>query len=101
MKFGDRVVGWSPHDRERIWTEAKRAFRKYDRVGIGPVDTALWDLAVKLHNAPIHKLLGTYRERFTAYVSTYFATDEGGFESPVDYAEKCLEAGSPAFKLHT
>lgn len=102
--IGDLVVGRNPHERERIWTEAKRVLRKYDRAGIGPVDVALWDLAGKLHEAPIHKLLGTYRERFPAYVSTYFATDGGGFESPTDfadYAEECLEAGYPAFKLHT
>jgi L-alanine-DL-glutamate epimerase-like enolase superfamily enzyme len=102
--IGDLVVGRSPHARERIWTEAKRALRKYDRVGIGPIDAALWDLAGKLHDAPVHELLGTYQERFPAYVSTYFATEEGGFESPADYAdyaESCLEAGFPAFKLHT
>ena len=102
--IGDLVVGRSPHERERIWTEVKRTLRKYDRVGIGPVDAALWDLAGKLHDAPVHELLGTYRKRFPAYVSTYFATDGGGFESPADYAdyaEQCLEAGYPAFKLHT
>jgi hypothetical protein len=40
--------------------------------------------------------LGTYRKRFPAYVSTYFATEEGGFTTPedyADYAEECLNAG--------
>lgn len=102
--IGDQVIGRSPHERERIWTDAKQALRKYDGVGIGPLDTALWDIAGKLADSAVHELLGTYRERFPAYASTYFATAEGGFESPADYAdyaETCLEAGYPAFKLHT
>lgn len=102
--IGDLAIGRSPYERERIWTDAKRALRKYDRTGIGPLDVALWDLAGKLADSAIHELLGTYRERFPAYASTYFATEAGGFESPAhyaDYAEQCLEAGYPAFKLHT
>jgi L-alanine-DL-glutamate epimerase-like enolase superfamily enzyme len=102
--IGGQVIGRSPYERERIWADAKQTLRKYDGVGIGPLDTALWDLAGKLDDSAIHELLGTYRERFPAYASTYFATDEGGFESPADYAdyaEACLEAGYPAFKLHT
>lgn len=102
--IADILIGRNPHERERIWAEAKQALRKYDRVWVGPVDVALWDLIGKLHEIPIHRLLGTYRERFPAYISTYFATGEGGFESPADYAdyaEECLEEGYPAFKLHT
>jgi L-alanine-DL-glutamate epimerase-like enolase superfamily enzyme len=102
--IGDQVIGRSPYERERIWADARQTLRKYDRVGIGPLDTALWDLAGKLDDSAIHELLGTYRKRFPAYASTYFATDEGGFESPADYAdyaETCLDAGYPAFKLHT
>jgi len=102
--IGDQVIGRSPYERERIWADAKQTLRKYDRTGIGPLDTTLWDLAGKLDDSAVHELLGTYRERFPAYASTYFATDEGGFESPADYAdfaERCLDAGYPAFKLHT
>ena len=99
----DYLIGKNPFERERLWTELKRALRKYDRMGIGPVDVALWDVAGKHANQPIHELLGTYRRRLPAYASTYFGSENGGFESPddyADYAEACLEIGYPAFKTH-
>lgn len=102
--FADGLVGRNPLHRERIWNDAKQTLRKFDAIGLGPVDVALWDTAGKLYNAPIHELLGTYRKRFPAYASTYFATDDGGFKLPSDYAdfaEACLDEGYPAFKLHT
>jgi L-alanine-DL-glutamate epimerase-like enolase superfamily enzyme len=101
--FADYLVGKDPLARERHYSEIKRALRKYDRMGIGPVDIALWDFAGKLHDAPIHELLGTYRERLPAYASTYHGDDNGGLASPEDYAdfaEDCLDMGYPGFKIH-
>lgn len=69
--FADYLVGRDPLQREKHWAEIKRALRKYDRMGIGPVDIALWDFAGKYYDAPIHELLGTYRKRFPAYASTF------------------------------
>ena len=34
----DYLVGRNPLERERHWSELKRALRKYDRMGIGPLD---------------------------------------------------------------
>ena len=99
----DYLIGENPLDRGRHWGEMKRALRKHDRMGIGPVDIALWDLAGKHYNAPIHELLGTYRRTVPAYASTYHADANGGLDSPkayADFAEECLERGYPAFKLH-
>jgi L-alanine-DL-glutamate epimerase-like enolase superfamily enzyme len=101
--FADYLVGKNPLKRERHWSEIKRALRKYDRMGIGPVDIALWDFAGKYHGAPIHELLGTYRERLPAYASTYSADENGGLDSPeafADFAEECAEMGYPGFKIH-
>ena len=101
--FADYLVGKNPLRREKHWSEVKRALRKYDRMGIGPVDIALWDFAGKYHGAPIHELLGTYRERFPAYASTYHGDDNGGLDSPeafADFAEECLEMGYGGFKIH-
>ena len=98
------LCGENPLHRERHWSVLQRRLRQFDRVGVGPLDVALWDLAGKHHDAPIHRLLGTYRERLPAYASTYFASERGGFDGPdayADFAEECLEAGYPAFKLHT
>jgi L-alanine-DL-glutamate epimerase-like enolase superfamily enzyme len=101
--FADYLVGEDPLRRERHWSELKRALRKYDRMGIGPVDIALWDFAGKYYDAPIHELLGTYRETFPAYASTYHADTNGGLDSPeafADFAESCLEEGFQGFKIH-
>lgn len=97
------LIGKSALKRERHWSEIKRALRKYDRMGIGPIDIALWDLAGKRYDAPLHELLGTYRERLPAYASTYHADDNGGLDTPTayaDFAEQCLETGYGGFKIH-
>lgn len=101
--FADYLIGKNPLHRERHWSEIKRALRKYDRMGIGPIDIALWDFAGKYYDAPIHELLGTYRERIPAYASTYHGDENGGLDSPdafADFAEECLERGYPGFKIH-
>ncbi|MBX0297046.1 mandelate racemase family protein [Haloarcula nitratireducens] len=101
--FADYLVGKNPLDRERHWSEIKRALRKYDRMGMGPIDIALWDFAGKYYNAPIHELLGTYRERLPAYASTYQGDENGGLDSPeafADFAEECRDRGFPGFKVH-
>ncbi len=97
------LVGKNPLDRERHWSEIKRALRKYDRMGIGPLDIALWDFAGKYHGASIHELLGSYRTSIPAYASTYHGDENGGLDSPeafADFAEECLDMGYPAFKIH-
>ena len=101
--FGDYLVGKNPLHRERIWSELKKALRKYDRMGIGPIDIALWDFAGKYNDAPIHEMLGTYRTRLPAYASTYPGDENGGLDSPeayADFAEECLEMGYGGFKIH-
>jgi L-alanine-DL-glutamate epimerase-like enolase superfamily enzyme len=101
--FADYLVGKNPLERERHWSEIKRALRKYDRMGIGPVDIALWDFAGKYHDAPIHELLGTYQTRFPAYASTYHGDENGGLDSPkafAAFAEECRDMGYLAFKIH-
>ena len=97
------LVSKNPLDRKRHWSELKRALRKYDRMGIGPLDIALWDFAGKYYDAPIHELLGTYRQGIKTYASTYQGDRNGGLDSPeayADFAADCLDMGYPAYKLH-
>jgi len=101
--FADSLIGKNPIDREHLWSNIRRGLRKYDGMGQGPVDIALWDLAGKYYDAPIHELLGTYRESIPTYASTYSADDAGGLASPeayADFAEECYDQGFPAFKIH-
>ncbi|QLC35002.1 mandelate racemase (plasmid) [Halarchaeum sp. CBA1220] len=97
------LVGKNPLEREKHWSELKRALRKYDRMGIGPMDIALWDFAGKYYDAPIHELLGTYRTKVPAYASTYHGDENGGLDSPeafAEFAEECADMGYEGFKIH-
>ena len=97
------LIGKNALERELIYNDLKRALRKHDRFGIGPIDIALWDIAGKIYNAPIYELLGGWRTSVPAYASTYHGDDNGGLDSPEAFAEfalQCREMGYPAFKIH-
>ncbi len=97
------LVGKNPLERELIYNDVKRALRKNDRLVMGPIDIALWDIAGKLYETPIYELLGGYRRTLPAYASTYHGDENGGLSSPeafADFAVQCKEMGYPAFKIH-
>jgi len=101
--LAEYLLGKNPLERERIYNDLKRALRKHDRMGIGPVDIALWDIAGKLYDAPVSELLGGFRTSLPAYASTYHGDDNGGLSTPqafADFAVQCREMGYPAFKIH-
>ncbi len=101
--FAQYLIGKSIFERERIYSDVKRALRQVARIGIGPVDVALWDLAGKYFESPIYKLLGGHKESVPCYASTYHGDENGGLSTPeayADFAEQCLEIGYPAFKIH-
>jgi L-alanine-DL-glutamate epimerase-like enolase superfamily enzyme len=61
------------------------------------MDVALWDLAGKVANLPIHRLLGSCRDRVPAYASSAY------LPTPRDYAEEALyyrSQGWTAYKIH-
>jgi L-alanine-DL-glutamate epimerase-like enolase superfamily enzyme len=97
------LLGKNPLERELIYNDLKRALRKNDRMGIGPVDIALWDVAGKLYDAPVSQLLGGFKTSLPAYASTYHGDDNGGLSTPEsfgDFAVQCRDLGYPAFKIH-
>jgi L-alanine-DL-glutamate epimerase-like enolase superfamily enzyme len=103
--FKHYLLGRSALERERIYTDVNRALRQVARMGLAPVDIALWDLAGKFFGVPVYKLLGGYKDKLPCYASTYHGDHEaqGGLSSPeayADYAEHCLAMGYPAFKIH-
>jgi L-alanine-DL-glutamate epimerase-like enolase superfamily enzyme len=102
--YADYLIGKDALEREKIYNDVKRALRKYDKMSMGLVDIALWDLAGKVYDAPIYQLLGGYRTKLPAYASTYHGDHQpDGLSSPeayAEFAEQCLEMGYPAFKIH-
>jgi L-alanine-DL-glutamate epimerase-like enolase superfamily enzyme len=101
--FTHYLLGKSALERERHYTEIRRALRQTAHIGLAPVDIALWDLAGKYYNTPIGKLLGGYKESVPCYASTYHGDENGGLDSAeayADFAQQCLEMGYPSFKIH-
>ncbi|MCB0106406.1 MAG: hypothetical protein KDE53_10870 [Caldilineaceae bacterium] len=70
-QFWHFLKGHSVLERERFYTEVRRALRQVARIGFAPIDIALWDIAGKLYNQPIYKLLGGYKTDLPCYASTY------------------------------
>src|SRR5689334_23120253 len=91
------VLGRNPLDIGAIWLDLWPQNRNVDTRSICAVDVALWDIAGKVANLPIHRLLGTYRESAPAYASSAV------MPQVQDYVEEALrfrEAGWTAYKIH-
>ncbi|MDP7089835.1 MAG: enolase C-terminal domain-like protein [Dehalococcoidia bacterium] len=102
--IADLVIERDALEREKIYADTKWATQQIGRLGVGLIDIVLWDIAGKYHNAPIYQLLGGHRRRLPTYASTWNGDDtQGGLSSPeayADFAERCLDVGYPAYKIH-
>ena len=98
------LLGRNALQREIIWHDLKRARRSPDGTPPGAIDIALWDIAGKCYDAPIHQLLGGWRTKLPAYASTYHGDENGGLTTAQDYGDFALyckeKLGYPAFKIH-
>ena len=91
------VDGQDPLNRELLYQRLLGRHRQTTLRAIGAMDVALWDIAGKATGLPIHKLLGSYRDRVQAYASSAVLA------SPQAYAEEAQRiqaAGWPAYKIH-
>lgn len=91
------LLGQNPLDRERLYKAMWKRVRTTTVRSIGAVDIALWDIAGKAAGLPIHRLLGSYRDRVPAYISSAVLT------SPEAYAQEALHFKSinmAAYKIH-
>ena len=91
------LMGQHPLDRERLNKAMWKRVRTTSVRSIGAVDIALWDIAGQLAGLPIHRLLGSYRDRIPAYISSAVLGSAGA------YAEEALhyrELNMAAYKIH-
>jgi L-alanine-DL-glutamate epimerase-like enolase superfamily enzyme len=101
--IAQRLLGRDAFHRLEIYEESKRALRKFDKMGVGVLDIALWDWAGKRLETSVANLIGASRKRIPAYASTYHGDRSGGLSSPADFAdfaEHCRSLGYRAFKMH-
>jgi L-alanine-DL-glutamate epimerase-like enolase superfamily enzyme len=96
-----RLLGKDPADRRALWRTMRAALS--GRPGgqlveaIAAIDIALWDIAGKAANLPIHKLLGGMgRTRVPAYASSINWLDDATVEAEVTAA---LSAGFREIKV--
>ena len=93
------LIGADPFDRERIeksfWDQY--FFQRSAPTVLCALDECLWDIAGKVLNMPIYKLIGAYRERILAFASTQ---SYSSVEDYVRVAERCVEEGFKAIKIH-
>ena len=91
------MIGQDPLDRERLnkllWARARVATVR----SIGAVDIALWDLAGQAMNQPIHRLLGSYRDRAPAYASSAVLATKQAY---AEEAARFKGDGWTAYKIH-
>jgi L-alanine-DL-glutamate epimerase-like enolase superfamily enzyme len=91
------LIGRNPLDSGAIWERLWKMNRSVSTNAIGAVDVALWDIAGKVAGLPIHRLLGTCRDRVPAYASSaYLPTPEAYGEE----AQHFRSLGWPAYKIH-
>jgi L-alanine-DL-glutamate epimerase-like enolase superfamily enzyme len=91
------LLGRNPLDIGVIWKDLWSRNRVADVRAICAIDVALWDIAGKVARLPVHRLLGTCRERVPAYASS------ASMDDPRQYVEEALsfrERGWTAYKIH-
>jgi L-alanine-DL-glutamate epimerase-like enolase superfamily enzyme len=90
------ILGQDPFDRELIWKWMWVANIPEHIASV--VDMALWDVAGRVLQQPVYKLLGGARDRVKAYASTY--PNMGPPEVYAEHALACKTQGYLAYKIH-
>ena len=87
------VIGQDPLERERIWQALSKRIRATTYRCIGAIDVALWDIAGKVADLPIHQMLGTCRRKVPAYVSSSVLASHQAYLEQA--AARCAEVSMP------
>lgn len=91
------LVGEDPLDIGRHWRRMQNQFHYLSPHAVGTVDIALWDIAGRAAGLPVHRLLGTCRDRVPAYFSTAI---HGTTHAYAEEAVYWQQQGWRGYKLH-
>ncbi len=97
------LLGRDASDIEQLTIELQRTLHLFGRYGVtmfalSGLDIALWDLAGKRADLPLHRLLGAaQRDEIPAYASLFRYADPA---LAVERAGDAIEEGYPQIKLH-
>lgn len=91
------LMGQNPLDRERLYKAMWKRVRTTTARAIGAVDIALWDIAGKVAGLPIHQLLGSYRTKVPAYISSAVLASPQAY---ADEAQHYKALNLIAYKIH-
>ncbi|MFC1941828.1 enolase C-terminal domain-like protein [Chloroflexota bacterium] len=99
------LIGRNALEKDVIYQDVKHITQQTMPTAISPLDVALWDLAGKFYDSPLHELLGgAHRTELPTYASTFLADrQKGGLDSPeafAEFAQQCLELGYRGYKTH-
>lgn len=99
-QLGPMLVGQDPGKIGSLWQQMLEATHMWGRRGIetyalSGIDIALWDLLGKASGQPVHRLLGSSKDR----VRAYFAPSLKPTEEVVDECSRALADGFTAMKL--
>jgi D-galactarolactone cycloisomerase len=100
------VTGADPLDMEVLWHRMYHLTRDYGRkgsviAGMSALDMALWDIAGKYFNVPVHRLLGgAFRSRVQPYATGFYRIrGQGEAKRLAEEALRHFEAGFSIMKV--
>ena len=96
------VIGMDSGDIAGISRDMQQKLHLFGRYGIttfalSALDIALWDIAGKVANLPVHQLMGSYRSSVPGYASSPVHQDIGAY---VEEAQEIKGKGWTAYKIH-
>ncbi|HAB11817.1 MAG TPA: hypothetical protein DCE47_09020, partial [Planctomycetaceae bacterium] len=91
------LIGRDPRERDQIYYDLRPRVFPLSPGALAVVDVALWDLAGRLAEKPLHELLGASRTSIPAYASTPLMDDVPAY---LELIGQRLEMGFTAVKFH-
>ena len=98
------LLGEDPLRIEYLWQKMFQRTRQHGRRGIvmhaiSGIDIALWDIAGKVAQLPVYRLLGAYRDTVEAYASGGFYQEGKDIAALVEEAGSYMSQGYRAMKM--